>query len=270
MINPFLKWPGGKRWLITSGQFPEIGSFNRYIEPFLGGAAIFFHFKPKQAILTDINKDLIKTYQAIADDYQSVESILKHHQAKHCKEYYYEIRQSCPIDKISDAARFIYLNRTCWNGLYRVNKKGQFNVPIGTRNSVIRDSDNFKAISDLLKSAIINVSDFEDTVDLSIEGDLLFIDPPYTVKHNHNNFIKYNENIFSWKDQKRLRDCLLRAKNRGVKIIITNAYHECIKDIYHHIGDISNVVRTSLLASDVSSRKTVSEALITVNINYYN
>ena len=270
MINPFLKWPGGKRWLISTGQFPKVGKYNRYIEPFLGGAAIFFHLMPKKAILTDINKDLIETYQAIVEDYKSVESLLKTHQTKHCKDYYYKIRQSRPKNQISSAAQFIYLNRTCWNGLYRVNKKGQFNVPIGTRSSVLRDSDNFKAISELLKSARIYVSDFEDAIDLSAEGDLLFIDPPYTVKHNLNNFIKYNENIFSWQDQKRLKDCLLRAKDRGVKIIITNANHECIHNLYSPIGDLSSVERTSLLASNVSKRKTVSEALITANFNYYN
>ncbi|NTU73458.1 Dam family site-specific DNA-(adenine-N6)-methyltransferase [Candidatus Roizmanbacteria bacterium] len=265
MITPILKWPGGKRWLISSGQLPKISQYTKYIEPFLGGAAIFFYLKPENAILTDVNKELIETYQAIVEDYVSLEALLRDHHRNHCTDYYYKMRQFSPKDRISIAARFIYLNRTCWNGLYRVNKKGQFNVPIGTRTSILRDTDNFELLSVILKSAKIYYSDFEQTIDLSDEGDLLFVDPPYTVKHNHNNFLKYNENIFSWQDQNRLKTCLLRAKNRGVQIIMTNADHECIRELYKEIGNCFIVTRMSSLSSKSDNRKSITESVFTAN-----
>lgn len=130
---PFLKWAGGKRWFVehTADLIPTFSG--RYFEPFLGSGAIFFHLSPKGAVLSDSNTDLIKTYQAIRDDWEAVLFLLELHHRKHCKDYYYSIRSSEPSDKVEAAARFIYLNRTCWNGLYRVNLKGKFNVPIGTK-----------------------------------------------------------------------------------------------------------------------------------------
>src|SRR5699024_9439870 len=114
------------------------------------------------------------------------------------------------------AARFIYLNRTCWNGLYRVNKQGKFNVPIGTKVNVRLESDNFMLTSDILKKVDLLISDFENIVDGALEDDFVFADPPYTVAHNNNGFIKYNEKLFSWSDQVRLRDAIIRARERGV------------------------------------------------------
>jgi len=193
---------------------------------------VFFSLQPSQSILSDINSDLIETYQAIKDRPEIVEHYLRIHHKKHSKEYYYHVRDSMLRSRFSRAAKFIYLNRTCWNGLYRVNLKGKFNVPIGTKTKVIMESDDFQKISDLLNNAEIKVSDFEKTIDMAKAGDLVFVDPPYTIKHNNNNFIKYNECLFSWEDQIRLREALCRAKCRGANILITNANHHCIKELY--------------------------------------
>lgn len=261
-ISPFLKWAGGKRWLVSKylSFFPS--TYNRYIEPFLGSGAVFFSLRPKRAILSDINKELVETYLAIRTDWNRVVKELKIHHQNHSKRYYYKMRDSKPRSIYTGAARFIYLNRTCWNGLYRVNLKGEFNVPIGTKTDVLMDSDNFAEISSLLQNASLNNADFEDIIDKAKDGDLLFVDPPYTVKHNENAFIKYNEKLFGWLDQVRLSLSLRRAKQRGVKIILTNACNDSIKELYNVHFEILTVKRCSIIAADSSRRKRCEELII--------
>jgi DNA adenine methylase len=141
---------------------------------------------------------------------------LKVHAKRHSKKYYYYLRDEAkPTSLAGQAARFLYLNRTCWNGLDRVNLKGKFNVPKGTKSKVILDTDDFEAAAKALGAATLVCSDFATIVDMAEKGDLIYADPPYTVHHNMNGFIKYNEVLFSWEDQTRLRDCLLRASERG-------------------------------------------------------
>src|SRR5262249_44908144 len=146
------------------------------------------------------------------------------------------------------------LNRTCWNGLYRVNLNGDFNVPIGTKNSVLLDTDNFGKISQLLATTELRCQDYEATIDATAEGDLIFADPPYTVKHNHNGFLKYNESIFSWDDQKRLHSALVRAKIRGAHILLLNADHRSVRDLYRGFGEHRILSRKSVLAADPAYR----------------
>ncbi len=194
---PFLKWAGGKRWLISqhSKIFPN--TFNTYIEPFLGSGAVFFKLQPQKAILSDINKELIVTYQAIKEDWQKVLHGLQKHQKLFNKAYYYKIRQDKPENIYDKAARLIFLNRTCWNGLYRVNLDGEFNVPIGTKTDVIMKDDDFETISKTLQNADLLPDDFENIINKANKNDLIFVDPPYTVRHDNNGFIKYNEKLFS-------------------------------------------------------------------------
>lgn len=259
---PFLKWAGGKRWL--SARILELaGSVNgRYIEPFLGGGAVFFALTPQSAVLSDVNADLINTYTAIKNDPGKVFSLLKTHQACHSKEYYYRMRDYRPRCDYRKAARFIYLNRTCWNGLYRVNQKGEFNVPVGTKSAVLMPTDNWSKLSELLSSADIFCSDFEKSISAAVEGDLIFADPPYTVKHNFNGFIKYNDSLFSWNDQVRLRDALVEAKRRGAKVILTNANHASIRDLYKNDFVLESVTRASVLAGSAAHRGRYEELLI--------
>lgn len=264
IILPFLKWAGGKRWLTTS--YPEVllQPYNRYIEPFLGSGAVFFHLAPQRALLSDRNPDLIETYQAIRDDWKRVEQELRRHHKNHSKRYYYHMRDVRPRTPHTRAARFIYLNRTCWNGLYRVNLRGEFNVPVGTKTNVVLDTDNFQATALLLQTAELKVSDFESIIDQAGKNDLVFVDPPYTVNHNLNGFIKYNEVLFSWKDQIRLKDCIGRAKRRGASVVLTNAYHKSIKRLYQEIGTHSRLKRRSVLAADSTKRKLCDELLVVI------
>ena len=262
ILVPFLKWAGGKRWLASSTtQFaPE--NFNTYIEPFLGSAAVFFSLNLRQGILSDLNGELINTYQAIRDDYKKIIALLRAHDRKHSHDYYYKVRSAKPRTSHTRAARFLYLNRTCWNGLYRVNLKGEFNVPKGTKDRVLLETDDFEKIAWRLAKAHIVCQDFEKTIDMAEQGDFVFIDPPYTVKHNLNGFIKYNETIFSWNDQLRLRDAVARALKRGAQITMSNADHESIRLIYADLCDIETVERTSVIAGNSVHRKKTSEALM--------
>lgn len=266
MVEPFLKWAGGKRWLANTNQLPRPATFNRYIEPFLGGGAIFFHLHPQRAVLSDINYDLIQLYQVIRDYPDKLMKIMLAHHRAHNPEYYYEVRANIPLDIISRAARMMYLNRTCWNGLYRVNLKGAFNVPIGTKTTVVFNNDDFTGISERLAAAEIRCCDFEETVSEAQQGDYLFVDPPYTVRHNMNGFIKYNENLFSWNDQIRLRDAVVGAIKRGAAVVVTNADHESVRELYEDVCVYRSVTRASVLASETERRGKTTEALFSANI----
>lgn len=263
-LPPVLKWAGGKRWLTgqTEDIFPK--EFGRLVEPFAGSAAVFFNLAPRKAWLNDLNSDLIETYKAIAADWQGVVKLLEDYHAKHSPDFYYEIRASKPRTPVTKAARFIYLNRTCFNGLYRVNLKGKFNVPVGTRTTVMRPDDDFSATSIRLKRAKLTSVDFEEVIDQTSASDFIFADPPYTVRHNLNGFIKYNEKLFSWTDQVRLRDALFRASKRGVKIVMSNADHESIRDLYSGSPSMRVASRQSVMAANADNRKTTTELLIRI------
>lgn len=260
-MKPFLKWAGGKRWLTAEPSF-ELPEFSgRYIEPFLGGGAVYFHTEPREAILSDLNPKLIEVYLAVRDNWKLVLRELKRLQRLHCKNFYYEERNRKRITLHTRAAQFLYLNRTCFNGLYRENLKGEFNVPIGTKDKIIFDDEDFAEISKVLSGAEIRTADFESTVAEAVRGDLIFADPPYTTAHNMNGFVKYNQNIFSWHDQVRLRDALLGAVDRGVKVVLTNADHENIRDLYSLHGEYRPIARASVIASKSIHRRKTTEAV---------
>lgn len=262
---PFIKWAGGKRWLTDRivSQVPT--SYNRYLEPFLGGAAVFFRLQPKAAVLSDANAELISTYEVVRANPKGVESELRKFQLLHSKTFYYSVRASSPTDPLDQAVRFLYLNRTCWNGLYRVNRNGLFNVPKGTKNAVVLETDDFSAWATALHSAEIVACDFATTLARAKKGDLVYVDPPYTVKHNNNGFLKYNQNIFSWDDQVRLRNECVRARKRGATVLLSNADHASLRELYHGEGDIVTVDRSSVLAGQASARQRVSEILVVMN-----
>ncbi|HET9639522.1 MAG TPA: Dam family site-specific DNA-(adenine-N6)-methyltransferase [Allosphingosinicella sp.] len=261
---PFLKWAGGKRWLVQSGQLNVPSSYDRLVEPFLGGAAVFFSLEPARALLSDINPELIEAYHVVRDDPDRLKVVLEWHQEKHSREHYYEIRQKRYKDAVWRAARTLYLNRACWNGLYRVNQRGEFNVPIGTKTRIIEHDEGFSEFANVLAKADIFCQDFEVTINNSGQGDFLFVDPPYTVKHNMNGFLKYNEAIFTWEDQVRLRDSCVRAAERGAKVIVTNADHESVRQLYTDIADYSSICRTSVLAGNADYRTKTTEAVFRI------
>lgn len=262
-VTPFLKWAGGKRWLISSR--PDLFRFweERYIEPFLGSGSVYFHIRPPRAILSDLNGALITAYQCVRERWTEVSHWLTRHADRHSKAYYYEVRDELTLlDSVQEAARLIYLNRTCWNGLYRVNRAGRFNVPVGTKSSVLLDTDDFEAVAAALQGAQLASCDFETTIDQALENDFIFVDPPYTVQHNLNGFIKYNEQLFSWGDQVRLRDALVRADRRGARILMTNADHQSIRDLYDGVFFLESISRSSVLAGRGGNRGVVTELLV--------
>lgn len=260
--TPFLKWAGGKRWLASAYGDLLPANYNRYFEVFLGSGAVFFSMRPTQATLSDINEELIECYSILRDEWQNVVEQLQHHHLNHSKDYYYEVRGSKPKLLANRAARFIYLNRTCWNGLYRVNLKGKFNVPVGTKTNVLLGTDNFEELAALLKKTELLAADFEEVIDKACSGDFIFADPPYTVRHNLNGFVKYNEKIFRWEDQVRLKDCLVRARNRGCLVLLTNANHPSIIDLYENDFELISLSRSSVIAADSKNRGMYEELVI--------
>lgn len=262
-MHPFLKWAGGKSWLFRDKAF-EMPSFDgTYREPFLGGGAAFFAQNLENAVLSDANAGLIELYRVVQSRPDALSETLKYHSSKHTEAYYYETRAKSFETEIERAAQFLYLNRMCFNGLYRVNNNGKFNVPIGSNKKVLLENDDFSVWSNKLKNVILEVSDFEIAIDQANENDIIFADPPYTVRHNLNGFIKYNQKIFLWEDQVRLCDSLKRACARGVKFVLTNANHTSIHDLYSGFANIAEIERRSSIAGNKNFRGTYSEVIVT-------
>lgn len=263
-IKPLLRWAGGKTWLIK--YLDEIignMTFNNYHEPFLGGAAVFFALNPqKRAYLSDANEDLINTYKAIK--YYPEKVIKELLRFENTQEAYYEIRSTYNADDIYMAARFIYLNQTSYNGLYRVNKAGHYNVPYGFRKSVQFESERILTVSRRLKNVSLKSGDFTINKYKINKGDLVFLDPPYTVSHNKNGFIEYNKNLFSLQDQYRLSEYIDFIKRKGGYYILTNAAHATIEDIFGTKGDTRlELFRNSLIGGKYAKREEVSEYVYT-------
>ena len=264
-LSSFLKWPGGKRWLLK--KLPEIFSiqFNNYYEPFLGSGAVFFHLCPKESVLSDVNEELINLFVQMRDHPQELAKQLEAHQKKHSKTYYYEIRDKNYVSSMERAGRFLYLNRTCFNGMYRENKNGKFNVPIGTKDNCIYDIDKFEHYSNALKNAELMTCDFRSTIKKAGSGDLLFVDPPYTIgQAQQNSFIKYNSKLFSWNDQEDLCSEIVAARNRGVIIISTNAYCDELLEMYKKEGFyVQPIEKKSTISGVIDKRRKTTELLIT-------
>lgn len=263
-MQPFLKWPGGKRWFVANYHkvFPQ--RYNAYYEPFLGGGSVFFFLMPQKATISDINPDLTNTYRVMSNHPKQLRTLLESHQKKHDANHYYEVRKHIPENAIERAARFIYLNRTCFNGMYRVNRNGQFNVPIGTRERFTDDIDLFGEYSRILQHSHIRTQDFVATIREAREDDLVFVDPPYTIAHNQNSFIKYNERLFSWRDQARLLNALVRARNRGAMIVATNARCLELEQMYREYGFYTHILsRFSSISGNADGRGRQEELLVT-------
>ncbi len=264
-ILPVLKWAGGKRWLVN--RFPDLipKDFNKYYEPFVGSGAIFFALRPKAGQISDSNPELINVYKAIKKEPDTVFKLLHRHSRNHCTDHYYKVRATVPTNDAAKAARTLYLNRTCWNGLYRVNKRGEFNVPRGTKTNIIFPNEDFEIIAKALGRIAIKCCDFEEAISSARTNDFLFVDPPYTVRHNNNGFIKYNESIFTWADQLRLRNAIHLAWKRGVKVLITNANHRPLRDMYREMGVLHTLPRASIISGSAHGRRKTSELAVQVN-----
>lgn len=260
-MRPFLRWAGGKRWLTQRGVL-GLSADARIVEPFVGGGALFFSRAWKTGVLADINRFLINAYLRMKEDHVELFHLVEEHFDSHSKIRYYDVRARMGCSSVQDAADFIYLNRACFNGLFRVNLAGRFNVPIGSKVYELRDPCEFEQWSMRLQRADIRVADFEETIDACGDGDFIFADPPYTVNHNSNGFIEYNEKIFGWADQVRLHDCLLRAAERGARFALTNADHPTVHELYEGCAR-QTVERGSEMAGGITARGRTTEIVIT-------
>lgn len=261
--KPFLRWAGGKTWLIKYlNEIIGDTEFEHYHEPFLGGGAIFFTLPtPKSSYLSDLNKELINTYQAIKDNPTAVINMLKLYE--NTEEFYYKIRSQFPEDQFEQAARFIFLNQTSFNGIYRVNQLGEYNVPFGYRSKEFLEESKLIAVSKYLQKATLAYGDFTCNKKKIKKGDLVFLDPPYTVSHNNNGFIKYNQKLFSLDDQIRLSEFIDYIKDQGAYYILSNAAHQTIKEIFEKGDKRLELSRASLIGGDKAKRGKVSEYIFT-------
>ena len=272
--QPFVKWVGGKRGLLAQilPLFPK--EFNNYLEPFVGGGAVFFELfskgilNDKKVYLFDINSELINTYYIIKNSPEKLIEKLENFANEHTKEFYYQIREWDRKDNFNDldpttkAARFIYLNKTCFNGLYRVNKKGYFNTPMGSyKNPNICDSQTILANSFALKNAIIQNSSFENVIKFAKKGDLIYLDPPYYPLNKTSNFTSYSEFEFLENEQQKLFDIFYRLDKKGCKVVQSNSDTAFIKELYKNY-DIQIVNANRFINSKSNGRGKISEVVI--------
>ena len=254
-VKPILKWAGGKTQLITQ-LLPHVPErFGTYIEPFFGGGALFFTLQPERAIISDSNPELVNLYRQVATAVDSVVDCLKRY--RNTREDYYAVRAQNwqELFPAEAAARMIYLNRTCFNGLYRVNRKGDFNVPYGRYpNPRICDEENLRAASELLKRADILCGDFAKVLDECAKpGDFVFLDPPYLPVGKWGDFKRYTKEQFYEADHRRLADATARLMERGIWSVLTNSNHPLVRDLYADLP--LQVVKTKRnISSDAATR----------------
>jgi len=262
-LAPLLRWAGGKRWLV-----PEVRTIlgatavDRYHEPFLGGGSVFFALAPGEAVLSDLNAELIEVYTAVRDSPDTIADLLDRYE--NTADTYYEVRSAVPESVEERAARFIFLNHTSFNGIFRVNLRGEYNVPYGHRKHVrIPSRAALLDASARLRRADLQARDFGAALSDVRKGDLVFLDPPYTVAHNNNGFVKYNQHLFSFDDQKRLARAILEISERGAHFILTNAAHHSIEELFSPLGRMVKVSRRNSIGGKLASRGRADEYLFT-------
>jgi DNA adenine methylase len=263
--KPFIKWAGGKGQLLSSfaAHFPPTEKIGRYFEPFMGGAAVFFHLQPQRSFLSDSNSDLVDLYTIVRDDVETLIDALKSHRNK--ETYYYKIRAQNPatLSPVERAARLIFLNKTCYNGLYRVNSNGGFNVPFGNYlNPNICDAENLRAASLALQYAEICQSDFEQAVSSAKKGDFVYFDPPYQPISRTSSFTSYTSGRFDDSEQERLANVFRSLAKRGCYVMLSNSNAPLIKELYADFN-IHQVLARRAINSKGAGRGKIIERLIT-------
>jgi DNA adenine methylase len=268
VATPFLKWVGGKaklRHALDPLMPPGVGLM-RHVEPFVGGGALFFARGPERALLCDVNQDLIATYEVVRDELPELLSQLARLARGHGEERYYAVRERYnarrPKSRAERAAQFIYLNKTCFNGLFRVNRKGDFNVPMGRyANPNIADVDALRAASARLRHAELRCAPFECLLSEARPGDFIYMDPPYEPLSRTSNFTSYAQDGFSQVDQTRLRDVFRELDRRGAKLMLSNSDAPLIRDLYRGYT-IDVVLAARAVNCDAKSRGPVRELVV--------
>jgi DNA adenine methylase len=265
--SPVLKWVGGKTRLLSKLQERMPSSFGKYFEPFMGGGALFFRTAPTQAVLGDYNADLINVYKCVAWDVDKVARKLAAHKRNHSEEYYYQVRtkwnernpRQTDIDR---ASQFLYMNKTCFNGLYRVNSKGEFNVPVGRYvNPSIYDLSSLRAASAALQNAEILHGHYSEVVSSASAGDFVYFDPPYHPLTATANFTSYTSNAFTPNDQRELRDLANDLAGRGCAVLLSNSDTPFIRELFAG-WNIDQVMCGRSINSKASARGAVAEVMI--------
>lgn len=274
--KPFVKWVGGKRQLLKQFKLMKLyppedfdPAKNNYFEPFVGGGAVFFDLLPQKAVLSDMNAELVATYNVIKNNVEDLVKSLKKH--KNNKEYFLKLR-SKDVEKLSDieiASRFIYLNKTGFNGMYRVNSLGKFNIPFGSqKNPLICDEENLIKVSKSLQNTKIVNRDYKTVLKEAKKGDFIYFDPPYHPLNETSSFTGYTANGFSAKDQEDLRDTFFELHKRGCFVMLSNSNTKFIKNIYSDLDEkikIHEVDATRMINSKASGRGKIKEVLV---VNY--
>ena len=270
-LKPVTKWVGGKRQLLPKLKEYLPANFNTYFEPFVGGGALLFDLHPNRAVINDMNSDLINAYEVIRDHPDELLELLKLHQEKNSKEYYLELRnldrtaKYASLDKVTRAARLLYMLRVDFNGMYRVNSKGQFNVPYGRyKNPKIVNEANIYAVSEYFRTNNIQItnSDFAKIVATAKKDDLVYFDPPYIPVTETASFTAYTKDGFTLADQERLRDTFFELAQRGVKVMLSNSDTDIIHELYAQ-AHIHQVQAKRAINSVASKRGQVGEVIIT-------
>ncbi len=264
---PFVKWVGGKGRLLAQllPMLPPGVERMRHVEPFAGGAAMFFARRPKRALLCDVNPALVHTYEMVRDRVDEVAAQLAHHAERHEQAYYYQVRERYNEgrdDGPERAAMFIYLNKTCFNGLHRVNRKGEFNVPAGRyTNPRILDEDGLRAASAQLASADLRCATFEGLLASARPGDFVYFDPPYEPMSRTASFTSYAQDGFSQDDQRRLAEVFAELTRRGARCMLSNSDVPFIRALYADYR-VDTVAAPRAVSCDASNRGPVSEVVV--------
>ena len=264
--KPFVKWAGGKRQLIPTlnENLPE--TFGTYFEPFLGGGALLFHMlterQGQKCSISDLNSDLVLSYTTIRDRTEALITSLKNHEKnyqKDSKSYYYSIRESNPRSQIEKTSRLIFLNRTCFNGLYRVNSKGKFNVPLGKySNPNIVNEDNLRSVSHILQSSKVDIQcrDFESVLRDAKKGDLVYFDPPYQPVSDTANFTSYTNKDFTYDDLSRLAELCMDLDSKGCRVLLSNSNSKEVADMFSAKPWTVNKIRANRSINSNSKKRT--------------
>jgi len=267
-VRPFLKWAGGKTQLLPqlAKFYPRMGTVDRYVEPFLGSGAVYFHFnamvKPKRALLWDNNRELVDTFQAVQSSVDQVIKLLRKHQKQHSKEFFLAMREKTPISLPGKAARLIYLNKTCFNGLYRVNSRGIFNVPFGRyTNPGVFNEDWLRRASDELATAKIETRDFRLLELHAKKNDFVYFDPPYHPRSSTSYFTSYTRESFGETDQRELAEVYRALDKKGCLLMLSNSDTPLVRELYKDFC-LREVSARRLINSKADKRGPILELVV--------
>lgn len=261
-VRPFLKWAGGKRQLLPELLAQAPASFGTYFEPFVGGGALFFALRPRRAVLADTNERLIRTYRGVRDSVEEVIRLLRRYPYE--ETFFYQLRaidiDACPDQEV--AAWFIYMNRACFNGLYRVNRENRFNVSFGRyTNPTICDADSLRECARVLRDVSLEVADFADATRTARRGDFVYFDPPYVPVSITSSFTSYTADGFDGIDHERLRDAALAMKRRGVQVLVSSSSAPIARSLFRRSFSQREVLANRAVNSKAERRGAVTELL---------